>query len=94
VKELTMSGWESGYELSSFFVMIRNLLLEGSALINMDRACFDYTEAYVERREGEEDGGSRREGRVFPYVQGTRARETQKGEERDLDRVGKERALL
>lgn len=44
VKELTLSGWEPGFDLSTFFVMIRNLLLEGSALINMDRALYDYTE--------------------------------------------------
>eukprot|EP01126_Amoeba_proteus_P039302 TRINITY_DN4137_c0_g1_i9.p1 TRINITY_DN4137_c0_g1~~TRINITY_DN4137_c0_g1_i9.p1 ORF type:complete len:196 (+),score=32.29 TRINITY_DN4137_c0_g1_i9:64-588(+) len=44
VKELTMSGWVPGIELSSFFVMIRNLLLEGSALIDMNRTHNDYIE--------------------------------------------------
>jgi len=44
VKELTGSGWQPDFELSSFFVMIRNLLLEGSALLDMDRAQIDYTE--------------------------------------------------
>eukprot|EP01127_Copromyxa_protea_P016759 TRINITY_DN5040_c0_g1_i1.p1 TRINITY_DN5040_c0_g1~~TRINITY_DN5040_c0_g1_i1.p1 ORF type:complete len:239 (-),score=23.78 TRINITY_DN5040_c0_g1_i1:159-875(-) len=45
VQELTMSGWKPEFELAAFFVMIRNLLLEGSALINMDKAFLDYTEA-------------------------------------------------
>jgi len=40
-----MSGWSPSYELASFFIMIRNLLLEGSALINMDKVLVDYTEA-------------------------------------------------
>jgi len=44
VKELTASGWQPDFELSSFFVMIRNLLLEGSALLDMDKAQLDYTE--------------------------------------------------
>jgi len=36
IKDLTLSGWSPKNELTSFFIMIRNLLLEGSALINMD----------------------------------------------------------
>jgi len=44
VKELTSSGWNKDIELPSLFIMIRNLLLEGSALIDMDSVKYDYTE--------------------------------------------------
>jgi len=35
VYELTSSGWNSQNEISSFFIMLRNLLLEGKAAINL-----------------------------------------------------------
>eukprot|EP01121_Diplochlamys_sp_Union-15-3_P001690 TRINITY_DN11475_c0_g1_i1.p1 TRINITY_DN11475_c0_g1~~TRINITY_DN11475_c0_g1_i1.p1 ORF type:complete len:190 (-),score=30.38 TRINITY_DN11475_c0_g1_i1:10-579(-) len=44
VKELTSSGWHPDIELSSLFIMVRNLLLEGAALIDMDNVNNDYTE--------------------------------------------------
>eukprot|EP01116_Phalansterium_solitarium_P012441 TRINITY_DN2870_c0_g1_i1.p1 TRINITY_DN2870_c0_g1~~TRINITY_DN2870_c0_g1_i1.p1 ORF type:complete len:247 (+),score=60.77 TRINITY_DN2870_c0_g1_i1:159-899(+) len=43
VKDLTQSGWSSQNELASFIVMIRNLLVEGHALINLGNTS-DYTE--------------------------------------------------
>jgi len=43
VKDLTNSGWNPKNELLPFIVMIRNLLLEGSALIDMENL-IDYTE--------------------------------------------------
>jgi len=45
IQELTRSGWRSEFELSTFIIMIRNLLLEGMALIDMDNANAEYTEA-------------------------------------------------
>src|SRR4051794_34066929 len=44
VKDLTNSGWNSKNELLPFIIMIRNLLLEGSALIDTGNLT-DYTEA-------------------------------------------------
>eukprot|EP01120_Amphizonella_sp_Union-15-10_P000304 TRINITY_DN10324_c0_g1_i1.p1 TRINITY_DN10324_c0_g1~~TRINITY_DN10324_c0_g1_i1.p1 ORF type:complete len:259 (+),score=59.75 TRINITY_DN10324_c0_g1_i1:48-824(+) len=44
VKELTSSGWQQEFDLVGLFIMIRNLLLEGSALIDMDNVHYDYTE--------------------------------------------------
>jgi len=43
IKDLTSSGWNSKYELFPFIIMIRNLLLEGGALIDMDNLS-EYTE--------------------------------------------------
>eukprot|EP00005_Dracoamoeba_jomungandri_P003665 CAMPEP_0174253666 /NCGR_PEP_ID=MMETSP0439-20130205/3032_1 /TAXON_ID=0 /ORGANISM="Stereomyxa ramosa, Strain Chinc5" /LENGTH=247 /DNA_ID=CAMNT_0015334815 /DNA_START=254 /DNA_END=994 /DNA_ORIENTATION=- len=45
VKDLTKSGWKTVYaeEIETFFIMIRNLLVEGSALLNMDNLS-EYTE--------------------------------------------------
>lgn len=45
MKDLTRSGWSSEFQLRPFFVMIRNLLLEGGALVDMDNAETDYSEA-------------------------------------------------
>jgi len=45
ILDLTRSGWNPENELSSFFIMIRNLLIEGSALIDMDDPNGEYTEA-------------------------------------------------
>jgi len=42
VKDLTSSGWDSKNNLVSFIIMIRNLLLDGGALIDMD-SLFEYT---------------------------------------------------
>eukprot|EP01114_Cavostelium_apophysatum_P006464 TRINITY_DN17791_c0_g1_i1.p1 TRINITY_DN17791_c0_g1~~TRINITY_DN17791_c0_g1_i1.p1 ORF type:complete len:228 (+),score=44.42 TRINITY_DN17791_c0_g1_i1:42-725(+) len=36
IKDLTIAGWNSKNQLSPFFVMIRNLLIEGHALVDMD----------------------------------------------------------
>jgi len=44
VKDLTRAGWQSVYQLQPFLVMIRNLLVEGSALIDMSNLT-EYTEA-------------------------------------------------
>jgi len=44
VKDLTNAGWDSKNELLPFIIMIRNLLLEGSALIDLGNLT-DYTEA-------------------------------------------------
>lgn len=43
VEDLTMTGWKPDYDLSCFFVMVRNLLMEGGALVNMDNLS-DYSE--------------------------------------------------
>jgi ubiquitin-conjugating enzyme E2 Q len=43
IKDLTIAGWNSKNDLTSFFIMIRNLLLEGFALIDMDNLT-EYTE--------------------------------------------------
>jgi len=43
IKDLTASGWNPKYSLSSFIIMIRNLLMEGGALIDMGDLS-DYTE--------------------------------------------------
>eukprot|EP01094_Clydonella_sp_ATCC50884_P008778 TRINITY_DN1832_c0_g2_i1.p1 TRINITY_DN1832_c0_g2~~TRINITY_DN1832_c0_g2_i1.p1 ORF type:complete len:173 (-),score=52.05 TRINITY_DN1832_c0_g2_i1:168-686(-) len=43
VRDLTMTGWQQDYDLSCFFVMVRNLLMEGGALLNMDDLS-DYSE--------------------------------------------------
>eukprot|EP00026_Physarum_polycephalum_P018759 Phypoly_transcript_20469.p1 GENE.Phypoly_transcript_20469~~Phypoly_transcript_20469.p1 ORF type:complete len:178 (+),score=6.00 Phypoly_transcript_20469:123-656(+) len=45
IHDLTRSGWNSKNQMHPFFVMVRNLLLEGAALIDMDNAHNDYTEA-------------------------------------------------
>jgi len=44
IKDLTRSGWDPKFQLSSFFIMIRNLLLEGGALVDMDSAGVEYSE--------------------------------------------------
>jgi len=44
VKDLTNAGWDSKNELLPFIIMIRNLLMEGSALIDLENL-MDYTEA-------------------------------------------------
>ncbi|ELR18414.1 Ubiquitinconjugating enzyme subfamily protein [Acanthamoeba castellanii str. Neff] len=44
VKDLTRSGWSAEFQLQPFFVMIRNLLLEGGALVDMDNYATDYSE--------------------------------------------------
>jgi len=44
VKDLTRSGWNVEFQLRPFFVMIRNLLLDGGALVDMDNAGIDYSE--------------------------------------------------
>jgi len=44
IKDLTRSGWDPTFQLSSFFIMIRNLLLEGGALVDMDSAGVEYSE--------------------------------------------------
>mmetsp|Transcript_12279 Transcript_12279/g.16982 ORF Transcript_12279/g.16982 Transcript_12279/m.16982 type:complete len:263 (+) Transcript_12279:111-899(+) len=43
IKDLTISGWDPKNDLTSFFVMIRNILVEGGALIDMEHL-EDYTE--------------------------------------------------
>jgi len=43
IQDLTTSGWNSTNHLDVFLIMIRNLLLEGQALINMDEPR-DYSE--------------------------------------------------
>jgi len=43
VKDLTNTGWNNKNELLPFIIMIRNLLVEGSALIDLDNLT-DYTE--------------------------------------------------
>jgi ubiquitin-conjugating enzyme E2 Q len=43
VKELTRSGWNPQVELAPLIIMVRNLLLEGGALIDMDNLS-DYSE--------------------------------------------------
>ncbi|KNC49652.1 uncharacterized protein AMSG_11902 [Thecamonas trahens ATCC 50062] len=48
VAKLTLSGWTSDFMLLPFLIMIRNVLLEGGALIDMDRAGDDYTQAEAE----------------------------------------------
>jgi len=46
IKDLTTSGWSPKNELFQFFVMVRNLLVEGGALINMeDMTDYTHTEA-------------------------------------------------
>eukprot|EP01090_Pellita_catalonica_P013057 TRINITY_DN3011_c0_g1_i1.p1 TRINITY_DN3011_c0_g1~~TRINITY_DN3011_c0_g1_i1.p1 ORF type:complete len:235 (-),score=41.49 TRINITY_DN3011_c0_g1_i1:19-723(-) len=44
VKDLTKTGWKEEFELSTFFIMIRNLLLEGNALVDLGSAGTEYTE--------------------------------------------------
>jgi len=48
VQELTVSGWKNTFQLPSFLIMIRNLLLEGGALIDMDNAHHDYSQSEAE----------------------------------------------
>jgi len=43
VKELTVSGWSSEFKFTQFVIMIRNLLMEGGALIDMSNPALDYT---------------------------------------------------
>eukprot|EP01087_Luapelamoeba_hula_P002699 TRINITY_DN1240_c0_g1_i1.p1 TRINITY_DN1240_c0_g1~~TRINITY_DN1240_c0_g1_i1.p1 ORF type:complete len:372 (-),score=110.32 TRINITY_DN1240_c0_g1_i1:52-1167(-) len=44
IKELTKSGWSKEFQLLTFLVFVRNLLLEGGALIDMDNAETEYSE--------------------------------------------------
>lgn len=43
IKDLTKSGWDSKNKIFPFLVMIRNLLIQGGALIDFDNM-FDYSE--------------------------------------------------
>jgi len=43
VKELTLSGWSSEFKLTQFVIMIRNLLMEGGALVDMSNPEMDYS---------------------------------------------------
>lgn len=43
VKELTMSGWDPEFKLPQFVIMIRNLLMEGGALVDMSNPALDYS---------------------------------------------------
>lgn len=43
VQELTRSGWKPEFDLFSFIIMLRDLLVDGGALIDLDGA-FEYTE--------------------------------------------------
>jgi len=43
IQDLTTSGWKKNNELESFFIMLRNLLLEGGALVNLEML-HDYSE--------------------------------------------------
>jgi len=45
IHDLTRSGWNPENHMATFFVLVRNLLVEGFALIDMDSVGFDYTEA-------------------------------------------------
>jgi len=45
VKELTRSGWRPDFDLSALLIMLRNLLVDGGALIDMDSCYSEYTEA-------------------------------------------------
>lgn len=44
VQELTRSGWKPEFDLFSFVIMLRNLLIEGGALIDMDSSSQEYSE--------------------------------------------------
>jgi len=43
VKELTLSGWNPEFKLTQFVIMIRNLLMEGGALVDMSNPKIDYS---------------------------------------------------
>jgi len=43
VQELTRSGWKPEFDLFTFIIMLRNLLIDGGALIDMESS-FEYTE--------------------------------------------------
>lgn len=45
VKELTPSGWSSDFDLPQFIIMIRDLMIEGGALIDMSDGSTEYSEA-------------------------------------------------
>ncbi len=44
LQDLTKTGWDREFQLRSFLVMIRSLLVEGGALVDMDNFSTDYTE--------------------------------------------------
>uniref|UniRef100_A0A6B2LWB7 UBC core domain-containing protein n=1 Tax=Arcella intermedia TaxID=1963864 RepID=A0A6B2LWB7_9EUKA len=44
IKDLTRSGWSSNNQLQPFFVLIRQLLIDGGALIDLSDPYQDYTE--------------------------------------------------
>jgi len=43
IQDLTGNGWKSDFQLSSFLVMIRHLLVEGNAKIDMNQLGCDYS---------------------------------------------------
>lgn len=44
VKELTRSGWERSVDVFALFIFLRNLLVEGGALIDMTDPKCEYSE--------------------------------------------------
>lgn len=44
IKELTRSGWTTEIDIGQLIIQIRQLLVEGGALIDMDNCHYDYTE--------------------------------------------------
>eukprot|EP01122_Echinamoeba_exundans_P005527 TRINITY_DN15680_c0_g1_i1.p1 TRINITY_DN15680_c0_g1~~TRINITY_DN15680_c0_g1_i1.p1 ORF type:complete len:284 (-),score=61.51 TRINITY_DN15680_c0_g1_i1:213-1064(-) len=45
IKELTRSGWTPEIDVGQLIIQIRQLLVEGGALIDMDNCHYDYTES-------------------------------------------------
>lgn len=45
IMELTRSGWTPEIDIGQLIIQIRQLLVEGGALIDMDNCNYDYTEA-------------------------------------------------
>lgn len=45
VEHLTRSGWRPEFDLFTFVIMLRNLLIDGGALIDMDSSEQEYSEA-------------------------------------------------
>jgi len=43
IEDLTKTGWKSDFEISSFLVMIRHLLIAGNAKVDMSQLGRDYT---------------------------------------------------
>eukprot|EP01100_Stratorugosa_tubuloviscum_P008731 TRINITY_DN3631_c2_g1_i1.p1 TRINITY_DN3631_c2_g1~~TRINITY_DN3631_c2_g1_i1.p1 ORF type:complete len:202 (-),score=91.40 TRINITY_DN3631_c2_g1_i1:164-688(-) len=43
IQDLTKSGWNPQNQLFQFIIMIRNLLVDGGALINMEEASIEYS---------------------------------------------------